>query len=74
MKQKLTIPLFALLCLFLFLNATIDLDNLFNYQDQFIPNYITKDNSAANPMDDKLATLGRVLFYDKTLSSNNTIA
>ena len=38
------------------------------------PAYITKDNTAGNPITDKGATLGRVLFYDKNLSSNNTIS
>ncbi|ESU18844.1 putative cytochrome c peroxidase [Flavobacterium cauense R2A-7] len=53
---------------------TIDLTNLSNYANQVIPPYITKDNSALNPVTDKGATLGRVLFYDKNLSSNNTIS
>ncbi len=52
----------------------IDLDNLANYANQTIPSYITKDNGLANPITDKGATLGRVLFYDKNLSSNNTIS
>ena len=52
----------------------IDLANLYNYANQTIPNYITKDNSASNPITNKGATLGRVLFYDKNLSSNNTIS
>lgn len=54
--------------------TTIDLENLANYQNQIVPNYITKDNSTANPVTDKGATLGRVLFYDKNLSSTNTIS
>lgn len=45
-----------------------------NYANQTIPNYITKDNGISNPINDKIATLGRVLFYDKNLSSNNTIS
>lgn len=53
---------------------TIDLNALDNYANQIIPTYITKDNSALNPITDKGATLGRVLFYDKNLSSNNTIS
>jgi len=52
----------------------IDLENLANYANQGIPAYITKDNTAGNPITDKGATLGRVLFYDKKLSSNNTIS
>lgn len=54
--------------------SKIDLNNLANYANQSIPNYITKDNTAGNPITDKGATLGRVLFYDKNLSSNNTIS
>ncbi len=52
----------------------IDLNNLSNYANQTKPAYITKDNTADNPITDKGATLGRVLFYDKNLSSNNTIS
>lgn len=58
----------VLLCSF------IDLDNLFDYQNQSIPNYITLDNTTTNSITDEGATLGRVLFYDKNLSSNNAIA
>jgi cytochrome c peroxidase len=47
---------------------------LSNYANQTKPAYITKDNTAGNPITDKGATLGRVLFYDKNLSSNNTIS
>lgn len=53
---------------------TIDLNNLNNYANQAVPTYITKDNSSLNPITDKGATLGRVLFYDKNLSSDNTIS
>lgn len=52
----------------------IDLNNPSNYANQIIPAYITKDNTAGNPITDKGATLGRVLFYDTNLSSNNTIS
>lgn len=54
--------------------SNLDLDNLSNYANQVIPEYITKDNTVLNPITDKGATLGRVLFYDKNLSSNNTIS
>lgn len=54
--------------------ATIDLNALLNYAAQPVPAYITKDNTGTNAIDDKVATLGRVLFYDKKLSVNNTIA
>ena len=45
-----------------------------NYAAQGKPAYVNKDNTAANPITDKTASLGRVLFYDKNLSTNNTIA
>jgi cytochrome c peroxidase len=45
-----------------------------NYAAQGKPAYVNKDNTAANPITDKAATLGRVLFYDKNLSVNNTIS
>lgn len=54
--------------------SSIDLENLANYANQTIPPYIIKDNSLGNSITDKGATLGRVLFYDKNLSSNNTIS
>jgi len=52
----------------------IDPENLANYANQVIPNYITRINGQNNPITDKGATLGRVLFYDKKLSSNNTVS
>lgn len=52
----------------------IDLNKLDNYASQAIPSYITKDNTNTNRITDKGATLGRVLFYDTNLSSNNTIS
>jgi cytochrome c peroxidase len=54
--------------------SSINLQNLANYANQVIPNYITKSNAQGNLISDKGATLGRVLFYDKKLSSNNTIS
>ncbi|MFY8187298.1 MAG: cytochrome-c peroxidase [Flavobacterium sp.] len=53
---------------------SIDLENLQNYANQSVPFYITKDNAFGNQITDKGATLGRILFYDKNLSSNNTIS
>jgi len=47
---------------------------LANYANQTVPAYITKNNVGSNLITDKGATLGRVLFYDKKLSSNNTIS
>ena len=53
---------------------TINLNALANYANQHVPTYITKNNAQGNIISDKGATLGRVLFYDKKLSSNNTIS
>jgi len=56
-------------------NGTIDLNMLFNYANQVVPNYINQDNTPNNnPIRDEIATLGRVLFYDTNLSLNNTIS
>ncbi len=53
----------------------IDLLNLENYANQETPDYITRDNTPdGNPITDLGATLGRVLFYDKRLSRNDTIS
>lgn len=53
----------------------------FNYANQPLPNYLlnpairAQDNEpASNAVTDWGATLGRVLFYDKILSINNTIS
>lgn len=54
--------------------ANINPANLENYSAQNIPPYITKDNCGPNPITNAGATLGRVLFYDKALSVNNSIA
>jgi cytochrome c peroxidase len=54
--------------------SSLNLNNLDNYANQSIPSYITKFNGQNNPITDKAVTLGRVLFYDKKLSSNNTIS
>jgi cytochrome c peroxidase len=52
----------------------IDPGNLLNYAGQAKPGYITKDNSQGNSLSNAKATLGRVLFYDKSLSINNTVS
>ena len=54
--------------------SSIDLENLANYANLTITPYNIKDNSLGNTITDKGATLGKVLFYDKNLSSNNTIS
>jgi cytochrome c peroxidase len=73
MKSKLYGALILTGSLVLF-SGMIDLDNLLNYQNQAVPAYITKDNTIDNIITDAGATLGRVLFYDKKLSLNNTIS
>ena len=55
-------------------NTRIDPNNLANYANQGKPAYINKDNAAGNVITDAKATLGRVLFYDKQLSVNNTVS
>lgn len=52
----------------------IDINTPHNYASQPVPSYITKDNTSGNVITDAGATLGRVLFYDKKLSSNNSIS
>jgi cytochrome c peroxidase len=58
--------------------GVLDLTSLANYAAQPIPSYITKNNTPgganANPITNAGATLGRVLFYDKRLSRNDTIS
>ncbi|HFA47908.1 MAG TPA: hypothetical protein ENJ95_02680 [Bacteroidetes bacterium] len=74
MKIKFT-SLLVLACGLLLVSSTIDLNDLFNYSGQAIPNYISKDNTPLNnEITDAGATLGRGLFYDKNLSTDNTIA
>lgn len=54
---------------------SINFNLLPNYTDQYIPVYITKDNTPTNnPITNEGATLGRVLFYDKNLSTNNSVS
>jgi cytochrome c peroxidase len=55
-------------------DGVLDLAALPNYASQPVPYYITKDNADENPITNSGATLGRVLFYDKRLSRNNTIS
>jgi cytochrome c peroxidase len=54
--------------------TNIDFANPLNYANQSIPSYITLDNTGNNPITNTKATLGRILFYDKSLSVNNTIS
>ena len=52
----------------------IDLNNLPDYANQEVPEYITKDNSGFSPITDEGAILGRVLFYDENLSFTNSLS
>lgn len=52
----------------------IDLNNLENYAAQTVPAYIAKNNAGAFAISNAKATLGRVLFYDKQLSIDNSIS
>ena len=54
--------------------GAIDLSDLENYANQAIPNYIDEDNTGFNEISDEVATLGRVLFYDKKMSVDNSIS
>ncbi|WP_428027839.1 cytochrome-c peroxidase [Altererythrobacter sp.] len=57
--------------------TTIDFARVANYASPELPAYFDRtvsvlDNSpASNPPDDRIATLGRVLFYDLRLSTND---
>lgn len=53
--------------------TSVPLEPPFSYESQ-APAYFQKDNRGGVAIDDKKATLGRVLFYDKALSDNRTIA
>lgn len=55
-------------------DGVLDLTQLLNYANQTVPDYITRDNTTTNAITDAGATLGRVLFYDKRLSSDETIS
>jgi cytochrome c peroxidase len=55
--------------------GVIDLTRPENYANQPVPAYITRDNTPqGNEITNLGATLGRVLFYDKRLSRNNTVS
>lgn len=51
--------------------GAIDLENLDNFANQTVPNYINKLNEGGNPITDKGATLGRILFFDLALSTTD---
>ncbi|MEM8488457.1 MAG: cytochrome-c peroxidase [Bacteroidota bacterium] len=55
-------------------NGRINLNELDNYAAQDVPNYVDRDNTERNSINNVTATLGRVLFYDTMLSSDQTIS
>lgn len=56
-------------------DGIIDLTKLANYASQPVPAYIVRDNTGpGNAITDIGATLGRVLFYDRRLSRNDTVS
>lgn len=54
--------------------ANIDLNNLLSYENPTVPDYIRNANTVPNPVSDKGATLGRIIFYDRALSVDGTVA
>ncbi len=54
--------------------SKISFTQLDNYANQTVPRYITRDNSGQNAIQDRTATLGRVLFYDTNLSIDNSLS
>ncbi len=56
-------------------SAALNLTAPLNYANQSKPAYITKDNTTSgDSITDAAATLGRVLFYDKRLSFDQTLS
>ena len=55
------------------LGADFPLEPPLDYSSS-VPDYITRDNRLEGDVDNRKATLGRVLFYDRQLSLNNSIA
>ena len=60
--------------------TTLDLNALANYTNPVLPVYydatvaVLDNTPANNAISDRVATLGRVLFYDKRLSINDTVS
>lgn len=52
----------------------INLNNPINYAGQTRPGYIARDQLAGQSLSNLKVTLGRVLFYDRALSNNNTVS
>ena len=54
--------------------ASVDLSALADYETRVTPDYIRAPNDVTNPLTNAGATLGRVLFYDTALSTDDTVA
>lgn len=54
--------------------STINPEDLDDYAGQDVPAYIVRENTENNVITNAGATLGRVLFYDKKLSADNTVS
>lgn len=55
-------------------SSVLSFNSLPDYESQTIPSYINLDNSGSNVIINEVTLLGRVLFYDKSLSSDNTVS
>jgi len=57
-------------------NGVIDLNNLDDYINYFVPDPVLNSNTIipSVQLNNEKITLGRVLFYDKNLSVNNTVS
>jgi len=57
-------------------NGVVDLNNLYDYLDYEVPDIILALNNPLvdNELTNEMIILGRVLFYDKNLSVNNTVS
>lgn len=66
--------LISIQAVILSLTPRIDLNNLFNYANPDVPHYIFSEEVHDREIVDEVATLGRVLFYDKQLSLNSSIS
>lgn len=73
-KKETTPPLHPYAAIKAKFGTKIDPNNLLDYANQPVPSYITKDNSAGKLITNATATLGRVLFYDKNLSIDNSVS
>lgn len=77
MYEKIPLLVSILFSAFMLMSMrTIDLANLYDYANTNVPYYIDVDDNTPldNVISNEIATLGNVLFYDKHLSLNSSIA